>query len=407
MHLTIALLLGSTTLATHESCPFWQLDPSHNVPPMSGDPVIDGPYALWAAGDGGAPTVTIGQRNQILATVSSGAPKGFTSDTRLAKDGADVYLVYLQTVGSVATVWFARSANYGQTWTKPVYLGNALGSAGRALVASAGGNVYVAWLLVDVTRNGIVNWVVRTSTDGGQTFGKYAEFNPTIADSNLAAIAAIGSKAYLVWNNTTAPFVVYEARTLDAGANWAVETVPVAAVNPRGPKLVVDAGGVGHLVYRTDTPNAAWYRRAPDAWNWSSAPVMIASPARQPNVEVDSGDVYLTWLQVQSGQQQGVFFSSSPDDGVTWGASVQIGAPTGLTSADLGPEIHLPQVYAYQGYVRLAWSDTTTAYTSLSKDNGVSWTLQTALGAGFTALPAGNLVIWQAEPKYVDYAVCQ
>ena len=404
VHLTIALLLGSTTLASHESCPFWQLDPSHNVPPMSGDPVIDGSYALWAAGGNGAPTVTIGQRNQILATVSSGAPKGFTSDTRLAVDGANVYLVYLQTVGSVATVWFARSADYGQTWAKPVYLGNALGIAGRALVAAAGENVYVAWLLVDV--NGNQNWVVKTSIDGGQTFGKYAEMNAYITDSNLAAVAAIGSQFYLVWNNLGPPFAIYEARTLDAGAHWGVKALPVTAVNPRGPKLVVDAGGVGHLVYRTDIPNAAWYQRARDVWNWS-APVMIASPARQPNVAADSGDVYLTWLQVQSGQQQGVFFSSSADDGVTWGTPAQVGAPTGLTSADLGPEVHLPQVYAYQGYVRLAWSDTTTAYTSVSKDNGVSWTLQTALGAGYTALPAGNLVIWQRAPNYVDYAVCQ
>jgi hypothetical protein len=350
------------------------------------------------------PTVTIGQRNQILATVSTGAPHGFTSDTRLAADGANVYMAYLQTVGSAVTVQFARSADYGKTWSKPVYLGNALGNAGRALVATAGGKVYVAWLLVDV--NGIQNWVVKTSIDGGQTFGKYAEMNAYVADSNLGALAAIGSNAYLVWNNATMPFAVYEARTLDAGANWAVKAVPVTAFNPRGPKLVVDVGGVGHIVYRTDIPNAAWYQRAPDAWNWS-APMMIASPARQPNLTADSGHVYLTWLQVQSDQQQGVFFSSSADDGVTWGKPAQIGAPTGLTSADLGPEVHLPQVYAHQGYVRLAWSDTTTVYTSLSKDNGVSWTLQTALGTGYTALPAGNLIVWQPPPNYVDYAVCQ
>ena len=86
---------------------------------------------------------------------------------------------------------------------------------------------------------------VRTSSDGGDTWGARWRVSPLVDDVRRPDIEFLGSTAHVVWADLRpAGFRTYHRSTTDMGVTWSARTaVPGSGGDPR-----IDAGGLLHLV---------------------------------------------------------------------------------------------------------------------------------------------------------------
>ncbi len=190
---------------------------------------------------------------------------------------------------------FARSTNFGNTWSMPLQVSAAdeLG-IGSDIVTDASGNVYYVWPTYGTEFNPAesdARILVARSTDGGATFGAATQIAPTLGEyefpipsmdarkvfiyvaaavdlSPTAAAVRNGAsdRLYVAWTDSTGPTGALPANNhariqvawSDDGAAWTVttphETDDLATVDRWHPWIAVGADGVVHVSFY-DTRN--------------------------------------------------------------------------------------------------------------------------------------------------------
>lgn len=137
--------------------------------------------------DGGrtfASPVNVSRANQ-----DSGYPQ-------IAASGQEVYVVWTGTITDKNyDIYFARSADGGQTFESPLDLSNDPGASGWPQVAYEG-NVYVSW--VDNT-TGSYDIYITKSTDGGSTFGSPVNISNSTGGTWYNQMVATPGSVYLAW----------------------------------------------------------------------------------------------------------------------------------------------------------------------------------------------------------------
>lgn len=192
-----------------------------------------------------------------------------------------VYVPY----DDAGTLHVARSTDFGNRWSTATFAGTPdEQGTGADLVTNRRGDVVVAWAAMNSR-----TIRVRTSTDGGNTFGASVVVASTraayrfpvpaqdlhqvwlavSAGADVSGSAHAGS-VYLAWTDATAPTSatdpaanharVQVAVSRDGGATWSVSTPhatgDVLDVDRFNPALAVGADGTVHVVYY-DSRNSA------------------------------------------------------------------------------------------------------------------------------------------------------
>lgn len=273
------------------------------------------------------------------------------ADPQIRTDGnGDVYAAWLTTGFDI---WFARSADHGETWTKPVsVIGKLAWGDHPWLTVSPGGDVYIGFNKRD-------SYFV-SSHDKGDTWSKPLKTNPgndgyyfhesgvVLPDNSIATLSTVygccpyGAKAH------KRPIVVYVIRSQDEGRTWEQIEVDRVASPPicqaKGcPKaqygsqgsIAADEEGNLVLIYNGGhTPHGGeqiWVRTSSDGGTtWSDAraisPGGDAIAAFPALAGVGEGDFRAIWAADEDGSQKhwNIWYSRSTDGGATWSEPLDI-----------------------------------------------------------------------------------
>lgn len=309
---------------------------------------------------------------------------------------------------------FARSTNFGATWTD---LGG-LNERGDPVLAyhEASATYFYASL-------GTTQIRVNRSTDGCQTFGaavnaSTAIMGTTLADKPWIAIDNTGGlndgNVYMCFTRFFAGGSELRAmRSTDGGNTYTNEQIigPTGTA-PFGCSVQVGSdGGVNITWARRDTDNIV-FRRSTDAGQTFGAAVQVNTGAtREPGTDTivacgggnrptltgnirmlhqawmatdtsggaNDGNLYVVWGSDPAGtpDNSDVFFSRSTDNGATWSAMAQIGGGGGATD-QFEPNVAVNDT----GDVAVVWYDRRNdvanntnidVYTAFSADGGATF----------------------------------
>ena len=147
-------------------------------------------------------------------------------------------------------VFFTRSIDRGNTFSKPINLSNdPSNSQSAAISISRNNSVYVVW-----ADNFIGTYEVffTKSLDGGNTFDKVMVISSNVARALSPSISTYGNNAYAVWNdNTSGKPEIFFTRSIDSGSTF---NMPININNDTGisdlAQITPDDDGELYLVWQ-------------------------------------------------------------------------------------------------------------------------------------------------------------
>jgi hypothetical protein len=217
-------------------------------------------------------------------------------DAPIAASGDNVYLTWATNKTGNWEVMFRASNDSGKTFADKINLSNS--SAADSLspdVSASDENVYVSF---QDARGGNVDTYIRTSTDGGNTFGPLIKINGTgtllqksevrppafdpLEDSQEnTRIATSGDNVYVAsWDKKTGNWEVFLSTSHDNGQNF------------------------GETINLSNTTDA----KSDRAW-----------------LEAEGDNVYVSWWETQAPGKQEPVFKASNDNGQTFGPTLRLG----------------------------------------------------------------------------------
>ncbi len=122
---------------------------------------------------------------------------GFSEHPQIAVYGNNVYAIWADDTSGNREVLFKKSVDNGTSFDSIQNLSNNTSDSLNQEVAVYGDNVYVVWLDKDKNTTKIL---LRTSTDGGETFGGIVNISSNANGETFPKIAAYGSNVYIAWN---------------------------------------------------------------------------------------------------------------------------------------------------------------------------------------------------------------
>jgi hypothetical protein len=217
-------------------------------------------------------------------------------DAPIAASGENMYVTWAVNKTGNWEVMFRASNDSGKTFADKINLSNSpKANSFHSEVAVSGENVYVTF---HDARSGNVDNYVRTSTDGGKTFGPMIKINgtgtlpqkPEVRPPNFdpveeaeenTRIAASGSNVYVSsWDKKTGNWEVFLSASKDNGKSF------------------------GETINISNTTDA----KSDRAW-----------------LEAEDDNVYISWWETTGPGKQDPFLKVSNDNGQTFGPALKLG----------------------------------------------------------------------------------
>jgi hypothetical protein len=278
--------------------------------------------------------------------------------------------------GGLFVFGLSSGAALGADWTIQ-RLTNTPGDSGSPKVAVAGASVYVVWRDDKPGNNEIY---LRRSEDGGATWRGAQRLTYNAGSSETPAIAAEGSKVYVVWADAT-PAVpqIYFRRSTDGGKHWqAAQALTNNSSAKAGKPAVAVAGSSLYVVWHNDKTASAshcWVackKSVNGGVTWQAAKTLsdeVPSPdSRNPSIAADGNGVYVAWESLISKNKE-IFFRRSKNGGAAWETPQRLTTNSGASAA--------PSIAVMSPSVFVAWEDATPGnaeiYVRKSANKGATW----------------------------------
>ncbi|HQE91697.1 MAG TPA: DUF6345 domain-containing protein [Anaerolineae bacterium] len=281
--------------------------------------------------------------NQVRVTDDAqNAPQDYAA-TAVASTGV-IYAVWAdgRDYFEVMPVYFARSADGGQTWSAniPITTQLMINEGGWPAVAASGPlDVHVIWgsMVDDLSRV-----LYSNSDDGGETWSVPHPLDKSSEQGGAAEPDVAtdgGDHIYAVWVEYNG---LHLAHSGDGGTTWPIASTPIVTTTGRlhTPALAVDATGTLHLAWQEIIPDAepaVCYARSTDhGVTWTPRHCFDSPVARLtqslPDVAVNplNAHVHVVWEQT-SGNETGIYHALSSDGGDTWGAAQRLSGDNDAT----------------------------------------------------------------------------
>ncbi|MEY9872014.1 hypothetical protein ABH931_001488 [Streptacidiphilus sp. MAP12-33] len=340
--------------------------------------------------------------------------------------------------GGASNIGWATSTDSGQTWTDgfmPATTANTGGPYGQVSDASVAYDVkdgvwMVSWLGIDASGN--VDVDLSRSTDGGHTWGNpvvistgtFDDKNWTVCDNHSAS--PYYGHCYTEYDDANAGDAEHMRTSTDGGQTWGSELSPADSPSGLGGQPVVQPGGTVIVPFSSASSNA---ERAFVSTNggssWGSS-VQIATVSHHtvsgledaanditgrsprdtlresplPSAEIDaSGKVYAVWsdCRFRSGCPSNDIIMSTSTNGTSWSTPVRVPidavtstadhftAGIGVDPSSSGSTARIGLTYYY--YPNANCTDTTcqldAGYVS-STDGGTTWSTPVQLAGPMT-----------------------
>jgi S1-C subfamily serine protease len=338
-------------------------------------------YAVWEEGHNNG--------NKIIFTRSTDRGNTFSKPMELTEGlGMDyetpdiaafqqnVYIVWTDNSQGNFDIFFTKSTDSGNTFSKPINISNTHGISYFPRIAiNTNKTVYIVWT---DNSQGNYNILFAKSTDGGSTFTKPIALGNTKGVSNFPSIATSeDGTVYVVWshkNNTdfdpsntqnqTQTYDVFFVKSLDGGNIFSqavnLSNDPSNSVSP------VVGVSKDHEVYVLWSDNSigtyeTFLVRSGDRGNTFSRPSVISGNhalSISPYVSLDCANVFAVWSDNTYGNSR-IFFTKSSDNGSTFNMPVDINVDTGIAG---DPQIS----YNYEAAILyVIWQNNLTGHSAI------------------------------------------
>ena len=353
---TVLLLLPATVFAQHGTGSDWRVP--IQLPDVGGDPhgAVGDNIAVDSAGTIYVffkDKLTSGRQNMFLTKSSDGlswstpeafapAPTGLLGSIAVGSDDR-LHVVWGQNV-PVAAVYYANSADGGQSWSTPQLLSPTarFGFYSPQVTVDQRQRVHVAWHDGDPKGAGEVGetWYARSADNGGSwdtaqmlssDDGRHSAF-PRFTFS-----AAAGDTLAIGWRDEAAAgdWDILVAISTDGGVNWSTTVGAGGSGDQWDPVTLVDPNGTIHLgimEYPRGVNSAGSvtikYSQSQDAGqSWSTPVSMVTKRSRFPHLQYDTTNDVL-WFFTKDERDYvnprtiyaDLIASYSTDGGATWSA---------------------------------------------------------------------------------------
>jgi Neuraminidase (sialidase) len=181
----------------------------------------------------------------------------------IAVSGSNLHLAWSDDTPGNLEIYYRRSTDNGVTWRKTKRLTKNDGLSLDPSIAVSGGNVHVVWK--DYSP-GNAEILYKGSRDKGVTWGKQKRLTKSAEESAFPAVAALGNKVSVVWNDSTPGNIeLYLKRSGDNGTTWGKQKrLTKNDGSSRIPDVALSDGNV-HVVWQdTSSGNVEiFYKRGP------------------------------------------------------------------------------------------------------------------------------------------------
>ena len=123
---------------------------------------------------------------------------GFSEHPQIAAYDNNVYAIWADDTSGNREVFFTRSEDNSTSFDKIKNLSNNTSDSFNQEIAVFGDNVYVVWLDQDEADN--TNILLKSSFDGGATFGRTVHISSDANQETFPKIAAYEDSVYVAWN---------------------------------------------------------------------------------------------------------------------------------------------------------------------------------------------------------------
>jgi hypothetical protein len=333
-------------------------------------------YAVWEESHDGTNRIMLAKSTDRGNTFSKPAnlTSGIGKDSEtpsVAAFGNIVYVVWTDNSPGNFDIFFIKSTDGGNTFSKPLNLSNDPGLSYLPKIATNGkNNVYVVW-----TDNspGNYNILFTRSLDGGASFDKPIILGNLKGVSNFPNIAASGNDTvYVVWshkNNTdfdpsntenqTQTYDIFFTKSLDLGHTFSKPVnLSNDPANSQSPAVAVSEMGTVYVVWSDNSIGTyeTFFTKSLDLGHtFSKVSVISSNLARSisPSISTYGNNVYVVWNDNTFGNSK-IFFTKSLDDGSTFNEASNINEDLGISGVaqiTIAPEV---------GNVYLIWQDNAT-----------------------------------------------
>jgi len=258
-----------------------------------------------------------------------------------------VYVVWTDNSLGNFDIFFIKSTDGGNTFSKPLNLSNDSGlSYQPRIVTDEKNGVYVVW-----TDNfpGNYDILFTKSSDGGDSFDKPVILSSLKGVSNFPNIAASGNNVYVVWshkNNTdfdpsntenqTQTYTVFFTKSLDRGNSFSKPVnLSDDTANSQSPALAISEKGILYVVWSDNSIGTyeTFFKKSLDQGHtFSEVSVISSNIARSisPSIAAYVNKVYVVWSDNTFGNSE-IFFTNSIDNGSTYNMPININEDAGTS----------------------------------------------------------------------------
>ncbi|HEY3249260.1 MAG TPA: sialidase family protein [bacterium] len=298
-------------------------------------------YVVWTDNTSGNDEILLRRSVDGGATWTSAQNLSATgspsANPKLAAFGPNLYVMWEEGTAPSREVYLRRSTNGGVTFGPAVNVSASAGDSFRPRFTVTGPVVYATYR--DETP-GNADIFLRTSTNGGVTFGSAANLSADGGRSTSQRIFVSGTFILVVWlDNTTGNDDVYLRRSTDGGATWEA-TKNLAANAGDTDSLDRSLGGTAlHVIWDDSTPGNfdIFYRRSTNVGASFAAVLNLSGnsgASLNPQVVTSFRDLYVAWDDTTPGNRE-ILFLHSANAGATFG--LPAAGDGGTMAADKGP----------------------------------------------------------------------
>src|SRR5215211_5009016 len=290
-----------------------------------------------------------------------------------------VYLVWQESVNDKSNknnydVYFKKSENNGNTFSKPINLSNNTGFSEHPQIAVTKNGIYIVW--ADNTNSNNTEIMFTKSEDNGTTFSKVINLSKNSKNSNNVEISAFDENVYVVWqdiddqnnNNNKNSSIMFKS-SIDSG-NTFNDTIELANnMNEAYPKVnsyqdyVYIVWNSENNDFSKDNENSGlFFIKSYDKGNSFTNPHIIqvtksenknsSEKINHPtNVEIANHDSsYIVWQDIISKENQDIFIANIKNVFQST-KLVNLSNNTGISEC--------PQIAVANNHIYVVWEDIT------------------------------------------------
>ena len=280
------------------------------------------------------------------------------------------------------------SNNNGTSFSTPINLSNNSGGSTIPQIAASGNNVYVTW---QDNNPGNADIFFAVSNNNGTSFGTPINLSNTAGGSAFPQIAASGNNVYVTWTESiSGNFDIFFAVSNNNGTSFGT---PINLSNTAGASQQPQIATSGNNVYVTwaetiSGNNEIFFAASNNNGTSFGTPINVSNNAGSsivPQIAIAGNNVYVTWQDSILANNE-IFFAASNNNGTSFGTPINLSNNVGFSG--------FAQIAASGNNVYVTWVDNTPGnadiFFAVSNNNGTSFGTPINLSNNF-----GNSIVPQ------------